>query len=140
MRELDRDNVEPAYICGRLLAVLDAIQRRALGNPNATLVDKFYGAASSAPASVFGTLLHNTQNHLAKLRKNPSTQPAQRALEGRLMDVMAPLDRFPPTLTLPEQGLFALGFYHQRAEDRRAARERAQERDGEVADGGDGEP
>lgn len=128
MGELDTTNQNPAYVCGRLLAILDAIQRRALGNPNATLVDKFYGAASSAPASVFGTLLHNTQNHLAKLRKNPRTQGAQRALEGRLTDTLALLQEFPATLTLPEQGLFALGYYHQRADDRQRAREYAERR------------
>ena len=128
---LDLANDDPAYLCGRLLAVLDAIQRRALNNPNATIVDKFYGTASSAPASVFGTLLHGARPHLAKLRKQPSTQSAGAALEGRLEEVLAGLRRFPPTLTLPEQGLFALGFYHQRAEDRRAAKEGAARRRGE---------
>ena len=127
---LDLANDDPAYLCGRLLAVLDAIQRRALNNPNATIVDKFYGTASSAPASVFGTLLHGARPHLAKLRKEPSTQAAGAALEGRLEDVLAGLRAFPPTLTLPQQGLFALGFYHQRAEDRRAAKEGAARRRG----------
>jgi CRISPR-associated protein Csd1 len=129
MTELDTANQEPAYLCGRLLAVLDAIQRQALNNPNATIVDRFYGAASSAPASVFGTLLHGAQAHMGKLRKDPRTQGAHAALERRLEEVMEPLETFPPTLTLQEQGLFALGFYHQRAADRRARRERAEERE-----------
>jgi CRISPR-associated protein Csd1 len=127
--QLDLDNGNPAYLCGRLLAVLDAIQRRALNNPNATIVDKFYGTAASAPASVFGTLLHGARPHLAKLRKDRSTEAAAHALERRLEDVLAPLAAYPKTLTLPEQGLFALGFYHQRAADRRAARERRAERE-----------
>lgn len=131
---LDFDNRDPAYLCGRLLAVLDAIQRRALNHPNATIVDRFYGTAASAPASVFGTLLHGARPHLAKLRKEPSSQGAARALEQRLEDVLAPLTAFPTTLTLPEQGLFALGFYHQRADDRRAARERHAERAREAND------
>lgn len=126
MTELDQANRDPAYLCGRLLATLDAIQQRALNNPNATIVDRFYGSASSAPASVFGTLLHGAQAHLGKLRKDPRTQPAHAALERRLEEVMEPLKTFPPTLTLQEQGLFALGFYHQRAADRRARRERAE--------------
>jgi CRISPR-associated protein Csd1 len=129
MTELDVANQEPAYLCGRLLAVLDAIQRRALNNPNTTIVDRFYGAASSAPASVFGTLLHGAQAHLGKLRKDPKTQVAHAALERRLEEVMEPLPTFPKTLTLQQQGLFALGFYHQRAADRRARRERAEERE-----------
>jgi len=122
MRELDLSNTEPAYLCGRLLALLDSIQREALRTTNATVVDKFYGTASSAPASVYGSLLHNAQNHLAKLRKERPT--VQRALERRLEEVLAGLDRFPPTLSLPQQGLFALGYYHQRAADRRAIAER----------------
>ncbi len=132
MTELDVTNTTPAYLCGRLLAILDAVQQRALNNPNATIVDKYYGTASSAPATVFGTLLHGAQAHLGKLRKDPRTQAAHAALERRLEEVMAPLTGFPPTLTLQEQGLFALGFYHQRAADRKARRERAQQR---AADG-----
>lgn len=123
MTDLDLASTDPAYLCGRLLAVLEAIQLRALNNPNATIIDRYYGAASSSPASVFGTLLHGAQPHLAKLRKDPRTQPAQRALERRLEEIMAPLSGFPPTLNLRDQGLFALGYYHQRAADRRGARE-----------------
>lgn len=145
MPELDDTAVDPAYLCGRLLAILDAIQRRALGTANATVIDKFYGSASSAPASVFGTLLANAQNHLARLRKDH--KGAYLALESRLEEVLEKLPAFPATLTLPEQALFALGYYHQRAADRRAARERGQavaagsidvateQFDGELADG-----
>ncbi len=131
MSGLDAANHDPAYLCGRLLAVLDAIQQQAI-SPNATVVDRFYGSASSAPASVFGNLLDNAQNHLAKLRKEPRTRGAGIALDGRLMDVMDGLEAFPKTLTLPQQGIFALGFYHQRAADRRARRERAEEKRGEA--------
>jgi len=107
MGELNADNHDPAYLCGRLLAVLEEIQRRALGSTNATIIDKFYGTASSAPASVFGNLLDGAQAHLAKLRKDPRSQPAFRALDQRLMDVMEPLAAFPATLTLQQQGVFA---------------------------------
>lgn len=132
MAELELANREPAYLCGRLLAILDAIQQRALGNPNATIVDRYYGTASSAPALVFGTLLHGSRAHLGKLRKDQRTRGAYEALEQRLEEVAEPLAGFPKTLTLQEQGLFALGFYHQRAADRRARRERAESRDREA--------
>lgn len=121
MTDLDATRTTPAYLCGRLLAVLDSIQYAALKQTNATVVDKFYGTASSAPGSVFGNLLGNAQPHLAKLRKE--RPGVQRALERRLEEVLADLPVFPKTLSLPDQGLFALGFYHQRAADRRAARE-----------------
>lgn len=123
MESLDLENRDPAYLCGRLLAILDAIQRQALGNPNTTIIDRFYGSASSAPASVFGTLMRGAQPHLAKLRKD--RHGAYVALSERLEQVTTGLKEFPPTLTLQQQGLFALGFYHQRGEDRRQARERA---------------
>ena len=119
MAELNETITAPAYVCGRLLATLDRIQRIALGATNATIVDKYYGTASSAPASVFGTLLHGAQNHLHKMRRD---RPGAHAnLERQLEDDHAPLLSFPRTLTLEDQGLFALGFYHQRAADRARA-------------------
>lgn len=124
MTQLNDDNTDPAYVCGRLLAVLDRIQYLALGRTNAGVVDKFYGTASSAPASVFGTLLHGAQNHLHKMQRDKPGAHAN--LERQLEEIMTPLQSFPRTLTLEEQGLFALGFYHQRAADRaRAAANKA---------------
>jgi CRISPR-associated protein Csd1 len=121
MERLDRDDTHPAYLCGRLLAELEAIQRVAI-NPKATLVDRYYGTASSAPASVFGTLLRGAQPHLAVLRK---TRPgAYSALQRRLEEISEKLPpSLPGTLDLKDQARFALGYYHQRAEDRRAARD-----------------
>ena len=101
-----------AYKCGRLLAVIERIQSAAIGNPNTTLTDRYYGSASTTPASVFGVLLRMTQPHLSKLRKQNQGQAI--ALERALQDAMP--DYFPTTLSLTEQGLFALGYYHQRRE------------------------
>ncbi|MCC6314061.1 MAG: type I-C CRISPR-associated protein Cas8c/Csd1 [Thermomicrobiales bacterium] len=137
MSELDERSDDVAYRCGRLLAVLDAVQRRSLGTPNATLIDKYYGSASSAPAAVFGTLLAGAQHHMAKLRKDERSRGAYVALDRRLQDVMEGIDLFPRTLTLPEQGMFALGYYHQRADDRRQAQERRDSADSRPNDGGE---
>ncbi len=109
---LNRELNDPAYKCGRLLAVIERIQGAAIGNPNATLTDKYYGSASTAPASVFGVLLRMTQLHLSKLRKQSEGRAVW--LERELHDAMP--DHFPTTLSLKEQGLFALGYYHQRSE------------------------
>ena len=126
MSDLESANLQPAYLCGRLLAVLDRVQALAIGNPNASIIDKFYGSASSAPASVFGTLLHGAQNHLGKLQRD--RPGAHHLLQEQLEDIAGPLREFPKTLSLEEQGMFALGFYHQRAADRRAAKERSDAR------------
>lgn len=116
MVELDTENRDPAYLCGRLFAVLEDVQREAIPGAKATLVDRFFGSASSAPASVFGTLLRNAQPHLAKLRKE--RQRVYFALEERLEDVTRHLPAFPRTLNMRQQALFSLGYYHQRARRR----------------------
>jgi len=141
MFRLDAHQTDPAYLCGRLLAELEVVQRAALGKTNTTLVDRYFGAASTAPATVFGVLLTNANKaHLPKLRK---TRPGvYQALQQRLEEILAPGDpaepggmtHFPPTLTLREQGLFSLGFYHQRAEDRRAAQQARERKDAALAD------
>ena len=131
MSEIDTANADPAYLCGRLLAVLNEIQYQAFkpNHPNTTIVDRYYGSASSTPGVVFGLLIRNAQPHLAKLRKKGQTgQASAAALDRRLQNLAIGIEDLPTTLTLQEQGLFALGFYHQRANDRRAAREHAEAR------------
>jgi CRISPR-associated protein Csd1 len=123
MVALDKEHPEPAYHCGRLLAVIESVQYAALGRVNATVVDRFYGAASSTPAVVFGALLRDTQPRLAKLN------PAQRGgLQNRLMEVCGQIKEFPKTLSLMQQALFSLGYYHQKAHDRAMAISRASAR------------
>lgn len=115
-----------AYQCGRLLAELEAIQRAALGQRNATVVDRFYGAAAATPASGFAPLLSNVRAHLSKLRK--SKGGAWQAKEEALEEILghfkndSETPRLPTTLSVRQQGVFALGFYHQRAHNRAQAR------------------
>lgn len=113
MVELDESNNDPGYLCGRLLAVLERAQRQAMPGVNATIVDRFYGTASSAPASVFGRLLRGVQPHLARLERD--RRGAWVGVQRRLEEVQSHLTGFPKTLTLEQQGLFALGYYHERA-------------------------
>jgi CRISPR-associated protein Csd1 len=126
MVQLDTDTTNPAYRCGRLLAVLEQIQREALPGVNATIVDRFFGTASSAPLSVFPRLVRGAQPHLSKLERD--RRGAYVALQARMEDVLGGLPDFPRVLTLEEQGRFALGYYHQRAHDRAQAREAAERR------------
>jgi CRISPR-associated protein Csd1 len=113
MEQLDLTNRDPAYLSGRLLAVLEFIQEAASPGIKATIVDRYYGTASSAPASVYGRLLRTTQSHLSKLRKEK--RGAYTVLQRLLQEVLAGLNAFPATLNLQDQALFALGYYHQRA-------------------------
>jgi CRISPR-associated protein Csd1 len=109
-----------AYHCGRLLAELEAIQRSALGNINASLVDRYYGAASSTPAKAFSPLMRGVQTHLGKLRKNAPGINKMR--EEQLEEIVSHFTdgKLPNTLNVGNQAIFALGYYHQRAANRAA--------------------
>lgn len=113
--ELDVNQPDPAYRLGRLFAVLEHIQTAAQGrNVNATIRDRYYGAASSTPAAVFSTLLRLKNAHLKKLP--PAQETRFEKLVGEICgSVEQPmLSDFPRQLDLHAQGLFALGYYHQR--------------------------
>lgn len=117
---LDTNHQDAAYHCGRLMAQLENIQRQAVPGANQTLTDRYYGTASTAPAQIFGVLLKGAQNHLSRLRRD--RRGAYEALERALESILGSVgDRFPSTLDLTRQGLFALGYYHQRAANRAAA-------------------
>lgn len=106
---LDKENTSVAYCLGRLFATLEKIQEEANPGINATIRDKFYASASSAPNTVFGNLMRLKNHHLAKI-------PQGRVVyfEKLLGEVISKFVSFPAHLSLDEQGLFAIGYYHQR--------------------------
>lgn len=106
---LDPTNTHPAYLLGRLFATLEKIQEEASPGLNATIRDRYYGAASSTPVAVFTTLLRLHNHHLGKLPKGRAVQ-----MERLVGEIIVGLDAFPRILALPDQGRFALGYYHQR--------------------------
>jgi CRISPR-associated protein Csd1 len=109
---LNPDHPDPAYHCGRLLAVLAKLQHAALGDVGAGVVQRFYAAASTAPGLTLGRLVGNSRNHLGKLDGGLTYW-----YEQQIADVMGKLgDKFPRTLDLEGQGLFALGYYQQLAD------------------------
>jgi CRISPR-associated protein Csd1 len=110
---LDTGNTDPGYLLGRLFSSLENVQRAALGTQvNATIRDRYYGAASATPAGIFPVLLRNTQNHLGKLRKDKAGLAVNLEKEiGQIVDALPP--HFPRTLPIEEQGRFAIGYYHQ---------------------------
>lgn len=109
---LDTRRADVPYRLGRLLATLDRVQQDALGPVNATLVDRYFGSASTTPGAVFPTLIRRSQHHVSKLRKE---KPGLAVNHDRLIQsVLDPIGHFPSTLGLEEQGRFVLGFYHQR--------------------------
>ena len=77
---------------------------------NATIRDRFYGAASSTPVTVFSTLLKLKNHHLSKLKNRGRAVN----FEKRVGEIMEGLGDFPAQLPLADQGRFAIGYYHQR--------------------------
>lgn len=118
------DEPNRAYQLGRLFAVLETAQRMALGRLNATIRDRYFGAASATPASVFPLLLRGAQNHLGKLRKSGKGGWIEREIED-ILDKLS-LD-LPRALPLAEQGRFAIGYYHQRKDQFKARPDAAAE-------------
>ena len=108
---LDKENTDPAYRLGRLFATLEKIQEEANPGINATIKDRYYGAASSNPVSVFSTLLKLSNHHLAKLENRGRKTNFEKLLNEIMTDIPPDL---PTSLSLQAQGKFAVGYYHQR--------------------------
>ncbi len=108
---LNREDPDLAYQMGRLFAALEIAQRKALGDINATIRDRYIAAASTAPAGIFPILVKGAQNHLGKLRKEQKSGWLERDIE----EIHARIGRsYPQWLTLEAQGRFFIGYYHQR--------------------------
>ncbi len=106
---LDKENRTPAYLCGRLFAVLERLQQDASNNSlNRTIKDAYFASASSKPAIVFPKLLKLAQNHLNKVK----AQVFYNKLIGEIIEPLA--GEFPETLLLTDQGRFIIGYYQQR--------------------------
>jgi CRISPR-associated protein Csd1 len=105
---LDKENRNPSYLLGRLFAVLEKAQIDALGkNINSTIKDRFFGSASATPRLVFPQLIRLSQHHIAKAEYGLAN-------EKRIEDILSNITEFPSHLSLDEQSMFILGYYHQR--------------------------
>ena len=127
---LNPDETNPAYRLGRLFAVYEGIQKAAQGSVNATIKDRYYGAASATPASVFPMLMRSSAHHLSLLRKDGKGGWYEREIDAILSGVGTV---FPRSLHLEDQGRFALGYHHQRV-TKRSAPQRAGEQPADTED------
>jgi CRISPR-associated protein Csd1 len=108
--ELDPLQPSTGYQLGRLFSVLEKIQEEANPGINATIRERYYGAACATPVTVFTNLLRLKNHHLAKLESKGRVIYFERLLG----EIMGTLQDFPAHLDLHEQGRFAIGYYHQR--------------------------
>jgi len=108
---LDTTNTNEGYLLGRLFAVLEKLQERAQSNINATIKDRYYGAASSTPITVFPQLLKLKVHHLAKI-DNQGDKVFYEKKIGEIIELLPP--SMPSHMNLEDQAKFAIGYYHQR--------------------------
>lgn len=110
---LDKTIENSGYVLGRLFAVLERIQEQAHAGLNKTIRDTYFSAATSNPLVIFKRLQDLAIHHLAKIRNSGKSTVW---LDKLMQEVMGkvPASGVPVTLTLEDQGRFAVGYYHQR--------------------------
>ena len=117
---LDPTITNPGYLLGRLFAVLEKAQQYAVPEASTTIKDRFFGSASATPRSVFPQLIRLAQHHIAKAEYGRFT-------DKLIEEIIAGIQEFPAHLALEDQGLFAIGYYHQRRAFKRAQTSASQE-------------
>ena len=113
---LNEDSKNTAYTLGRMFAVLEAIQEDANPGINATIKDRYFNSACATPASIFPVLLKLKNSHIRKLNNRGKEIYYEKLLGGLQDKITASEDMnaaYPRRLTLDEQGMFILGYYHQ---------------------------
>jgi CRISPR-associated protein Csd1 len=108
---LDERTTNVPYRLGRLFAVLEKLQQEAVPNANSTIKDRYFGSASATPRAVFPVLLRLAQHHAAKIKYG---YVHDKRIADIVEDISFEKGGFPAFLPLEDQGLFALGYYHQR--------------------------
>lgn len=107
---LNEESTHPAYVLGRLFAVLEKVQQEAVGDVNASIKDRYFTSACAAPASVFPILLRLSQHHIAKV----GAYYHDKRIETILNKLDVEKNPIPRHLSLDDQGVFVLGYYHER--------------------------
>lgn len=113
---LDKENKNPAYLCGRLFAVLEQIQQEASTSKeklNRTIKDVYFSSASSRPALIMPRLIDLSNYHIRNAEKNNKLN-ADKYL-AIMKEIIDKLDgEFPSNLSLVDKGKFQIGYYQQR--------------------------
>lgn len=107
---LNEQSTHPAYVLGRLFAVLEKVQQEAIGDVNASIKDRYFTSACASPASVFPILLRLSQHHISKV----GAYYHDKRIETILNKLDIEKNPIPSHLSLDDQGVFVLGYYHER--------------------------
>ena len=113
--KIEQGNRPVAYVCGQIFAVLESIQRAAMGkNVNAGIRERYFTFALTTPSPAFGRLFNLSSKHFTKLKgeKPGLAIVLDKELQGLCKGIK--IEEFPSAFTLKEQGQFAIGYYHQK--------------------------
>ena len=119
--ELNEQSTYLPYRLGRLFAVLEALQSEAFkdnnnrdSKPNTTIKDQFFSSACATPVVAFPIIVGRAQNHLRKL-KAKNKEGLARYYSGMMDEIIGNFgESYPAHLSLEDQGIFQIGYYHQR--------------------------
>lgn len=119
--ELNEQSTYLPYRLGRLFAVLEALQSEAFkdnnnrdGKPNTTIKDQFFSSACATPVVAFPIIVGRAQNHLRKL-KAKNKEGLARYYSGMMDEIIGNFgESYPAHLSLEDQGIFQIGYYHQK--------------------------
>ncbi|MBS4024466.1 MAG: type I-C CRISPR-associated protein Cas8c/Csd1 [Clostridia bacterium] len=104
---LNEESANTEYLLGRLFSVLEKAQQDANPGINATIKDRYFASACATPAAVFPILLRLAQHHISK-------SDYGYVIDRKIEPIINKITKFPSHLTLEQQGIFILGYYHQR--------------------------
>ena len=129
LEKMNPDCADKGYLLGQLMSVLEKLQTEALGNVNASIVDRYFSGASASPKSVFGSLLRNARHHARKAKDESKNKGQIFNLERLIDQICSQFDvslkktedpkavyenGFPPYLSQEQQGMFVLGYHQMR--------------------------
>lgn len=110
---LNEETTYQPYVLGRLFAILERIQETAMPGINTTIKNRFFASAEKTPSRVFPHLIDLSNHHQDKLDDKDKGKKIH--LQKLLGEVMGKVEGcFPNRLSVQDQGVFQLGYYHQR--------------------------
>jgi CRISPR-associated protein Csd1 len=129
---LDESNTSTPYVCGRLFATLEALQRQAYKTdmPNTTFFDRYWAGAIANPRIALNQGHQLSGAWLKKLRTPRDASKVEAERRTRLASIfkkriteLSVLASTPPRPlgTSEDQSWFILGYYHQLSHDTQRA-------------------
>ena len=116
---LNKECKKVPYVLGRLFAVFEDLQKKANPGINSTIKDRYFNSACANPSMTFPLLTKLANTHLKKISSQKGTVKDFEKLIGELMNkIEIENNAMPDRLSLPEQGEFVLGYYHQKKEEK----------------------